>query len=106
MPFVYGSAVGAQRGWPGAGAPPSPRAHPDRAAPDPGRLTRMAVASGALDRRLARYRAATRGTATQSTVRASPGAIELAGRLAEALDAEVVRTSEGVVVRAEPATRP
>src|SRR5215217_3431436 len=66
----------------------------------------MAVASTALDRRLARYRAATRGTAVQPPVRASPGAIELAARLAAAIDAEVVRTPEGVVVRAEPLSRP
>ncbi len=105
-PSCTGPRSGARRRRPGVGAASSPRAQPDGAAPDPGRLTRMAVASTALDRRLARYRAATRGTAVaQAAVRASPGAIELASRLAEALDAEVVRTPEGVVVRAEPASR-
>jgi hypothetical protein len=68
----------------------------------------MAIASSALDRRLARYRAATRGAVApgpRPAVRTSPGAIELATRLAEAIDAEVVRTPEGVVVRAEQESR-
>jgi hypothetical protein len=65
----------------------------------------MALASTALDRRLARYRAATRGTAAAAPTRATPAGIELATRLAVAIDAEVVSTPEGVVVRAEPVSR-
>jgi hypothetical protein len=65
----------------------------------------VALTSTALDRRLARYRAATRGDLVTAPARANPGAVELARRLAEAIDGEVVRTSEGLVVRAEPPAR-
>jgi hypothetical protein len=64
----------------------------------------MIDAGTTLTRRLERYRAATRGVLAP----ASPSihADELAGRLAAALDGEVVRTSEGVIVRCESPTRP
>jgi hypothetical protein len=65
----------------------------------------VALTSSALDRRLARYRAATKGDLVATPARAHPGAVELAMRLAEAIDAEVVCTSEGVVVRAEAPSR-
>jgi uncharacterized protein YprB with RNaseH-like and TPR domain len=57
-----------------------------------------------LTRRLERYRAATRGVLAPAAP--SVHADELAARLAAALDGEVVRTSEGVIVRCESPTRP
>jgi uncharacterized protein YprB with RNaseH-like and TPR domain len=57
-----------------------------------------------LSRRLERYRASTRGILAPSPP--SVLAEELAGRLADALDGEVVTTAEGVIVRCESASRP
>ena len=62
------------------------------------------IDSGAtLGRRLERYRAATRGPWIGPVM---PRCDDLASRLAEAVDGEVVRSSEGVIVRCEPASRP
>ena len=54
-----------------------------------------------LTRRLERYRASTRGILAPA--RPSVAAGDLARRLADALDGEVVRTAEGVIVRCEDA---
>lgn len=64
----------------------------------------MIDASLTLTRRLERYRASTRGVLAPAAP--SVRADELAGRLAEALDGEVVRTGEGVIVRCESPSRP
>src|SRR5262245_30347997 len=60
-------------------------------------------ASATLASRLARYRAATRGDSRD------PGALpppDLAARLAEAVEGEIVRTPEGTYVRCEQPSRP
>ena len=57
-----------------------------------------------LARRLERHRAATRATPPRAAAAASP--IDLAAGLVTALDGELVRTSEGVVVRCEGPSRP
>ena len=64
----------------------------------------MIDTGAALTRRLERYRASTRGVLAPAPP--SVHADELAGRLADALDGEVVRTSEGVIVRCESPSRP
>ena len=56
----------------------------------------------ALARRLERYRAATRSPATSH---GTPRCDDLAARLADALDGEIVRSPEGVIVRCEAPTR-
>ncbi len=56
-----------------------------------------------LTRRLERYRIATRAPSTGA---AAPGCDDLAARLADATDGEVIRTAEGVLVRCEAPTRP
>jgi RNase_H superfamily len=68
--------------------------------------------NGSLARRLERFRAATR-TADGGSRRVDEdtpgrrlGAMDLAARLAGALDAEVVRSSHGIVVRCESGSRP
>jgi hypothetical protein len=65
--------------------------------------TAVADASTTLAGRLARYRAATRGDSRD------PAALtpkDLAARLAEAVDGEIVRTPEGTYVRCERPSRP
>ena len=57
-----------------------------------------------LARRLERYRASTGGS--RATASTSVGRDDLASRLADALDGEIVRTSEGIIVRCESPTRP
>ncbi len=57
-----------------------------------------------LTRRLERFRAATR--LAPRPVPRSPASDELATRLALALDGEVIRTAEGIVVRCEEPTHP
>lgn len=63
----------------------------------------MIDGSTTLTRRLDRYRAATRPPPRSV---ASEGCEDLAGRLAAAVDGEVVRGPEGVIVRRETASRP
>jgi hypothetical protein len=60
--------------------------------------------SATLTRRLERFRASTRGLLAPAPP--SVLADELAARLADALDGEVVRTAEGVIVRCETPSRP
>lgn len=61
------------------------------------------IESGAtLARRLERYREATR---SPSTSHGTPRCDDLAGRLADALDGEIVRGPDGVIVRCEAPTR-
>ena len=55
-----------------------------------------------LARRLERYRSATRMPARSP---AAPRSDDLAARLADAVDGEVVRTAEGIIVRCEPPSR-
>ena len=105
LSVVHRSASRTRRRRASAGASPPSRAHTGCTRSRRRGLIRVALASTALDRRLARYRAATRGGRVTAPARANPGAVELAMRLAEAIDGEVVRTSEGVVVRAEPPAR-
>jgi Predicted exonuclease len=57
-----------------------------------------------LARRLERYRSATRPPVSHSATAAGGG--DLAIRLADALDGEIVRSPEGVIVRCEAPTRP
>ncbi len=65
----------------------------------------MVIDGGAtLARRLDRYRAATRGILAPAPP--SVQAEDLAARLATALDGEVVRTVEGIIVRCEAPSRP
>jgi RNase H-like protein len=63
----------------------------------------MIDASTTLANRLARYRAATRGDSRDPAALPPP---DLAARLAEAVDGEIVRTDEGTYVRCDRPSRP
>ena len=63
----------------------------------------MIDSSATLERRLERYRSATRHAPSPSAI--TPSGHDLAVRLAEALDGEVVRSPEGVIVRCEGPSR-